>query len=93
MQFMGGMVTIMDSAAFVLSFPDPPEVGVEALVGGLVGGMALPHGVLNFESLFQVCCLLYFIQTRNHPDAMPHLYCAGEKAYLAATILDFSSLL
>lgn len=85
MQYMGGMVMIMASVAYVLSFLDLPEVGVEALVGGLVGGMDLLHDVLNFESLFQVCCLRYFILTRNFPDATFHLYCVGEE-YLAAKI-------
>lgn len=85
MQYMGGMVMITASVAYVLSFLDLPEVGVEALVGGLVGGMALLRDVLNFESLFQVCCLWYFILTRNFPDTTFHLFCV-EKEYLAAVI-------
>lgn len=58
MPFMGGMVTITASVVCVSSFPNLPEVGVEALVGGLVGGTALLHDDLNFESLFQVGSLL-----------------------------------
>lgn len=49
-----------------------------ALVGGLVEGTALLHGDLNFESLSQVCCLLSFLLTRTHPDALLHLCCVGE---------------
>lgn len=71
MPFTEGMVMIMASVVSVLSFLNLPEVGVEALVGGLVGGMALLHDDLNFGSLFQVCSLLNFILTGIPPMQSP----------------------